>query len=174
MKNIPTYNQFLNEDFNEPSYQTAKLKHSRIKMKTKEEIQQMVRNSQKPALKKLSIQVHDAKDKIDTAKTEAENAPIGKKVFAKQSVESYALEVALAEHKTKELEKQLRELFVYSGQADVYKSMMRTRQQERERRLKAARAAAEHKKLIADITLVSFCALLGVSILSGLVYIIIM
>jgi|TARA_B110000495_G_C22967976_1_gene567847 hypothetical protein len=116
----------------------------------------------------------DAKDKIDTAKTEAENAPIGKKVFAKQSVESYALEVALAEHKTKELEKQLRELFVYSGQADVYKSMMRTRQQERQRRLKAARAAAEHKKLIADITLVSFCALLGVSILSGLVYIIIM
>ena len=62
-----------------------------------------------------------AKDKIDGAKAESEHAPLGSKVFAKQSVESYALEVALAEHKTKEMEKQLRELFVYSGQGDVYK-----------------------------------------------------
>ena len=73
-------------------------------------------------------QFFDAKDKIDKAKADSDHAPIGKKVFASQSVEAYALEVALAEHKAKELEKQLRELFVYSGQADVYKSMMRARQ----------------------------------------------
>jgi len=115
----------------------------------------------------------DAKDKIDTAKTESENPTIGSKVFAKQSVESYALEVALAEHKTKDMEKQLRELFVYSGQADIYKSMMRTRQKERQRRLKAARAAAEHKKLIADITLIAFIALAGISVIAGFVYLII-
>ena len=115
----------------------------------------------------------DAKDKIDTAKTESENPTIGSKVFAKQSVESYALEVALAEHKTKDMEKQLRELFVYSGQADIYKSMMRTRQKERQRRLKVARAAAEHKKLIADITLIAFIALAGISVIAGFVYLII-
>jgi len=115
----------------------------------------------------------DAKDKIDTAKTESENPTISSKVFAKQSVESYALEVALAEHKTKDMEKQLRELFVYSGQADIYKSMMRTRQKERQRRLKAARAAAEHKKLIADITLIAFIALAGISVIAGFVYLII-
>ena len=78
-------------------------------------------------------QFFDAKDKIDKAKADSDHAPIGKKVFAAQSVEAYALEVALAEHKAKELEKQLRELFVYSGQADVYKSMMRARQKERQR-----------------------------------------
>jgi ABC-type branched-subunit amino acid transport system ATPase component len=115
----------------------------------------------------------DAKDKIDTAKTESENPTISSKVFAKQSVESYALEVALAEHKTKDMEKQLRELFVYSGQADIYKSMMRTRQKERQRRLKVARAAAEHKKLIADITLIAFIALAGISVIAGFVYLII-
>ena len=115
----------------------------------------------------------DAKDKIDTAKTESENPTISSKVFAKQSVESYALEVALAEHKTKDMEKQLRELFVYSGQADIYKSMMRTRQKERQRRLKAARAAAEHKKLIADITLIAFIALASISVIAGFVYLII-
>ena len=93
----------------------------------------------------------DAKDKIDGAKSQSQNNSIGRKVFAKQSVEAYALEVALAEEKAKDLEKHLRELFVYSGQGDVYKNMMRLRQKERQRRLKAARVAAERKRLIADI-----------------------
>jgi ABC-type branched-subunit amino acid transport system ATPase component len=112
----------------------------------------------------------DAKDKIDTAKTESDNPAIGSKVFAKQSVESYALEVALAEHKTKEMEKQLRELFVYSGQGDVYKSMMRTRQKERQRRLQAARALAERKKLVLDIILISCFVAVGLGIIGGLIY----
>jgi len=46
----------------------------------------------------------DNKDKITAARAEVENTTLGSKVFAKQSVESYALEVALAEHKTKELD----------------------------------------------------------------------
>tara|TARA_R110002020_G_scaffold135973_4_gene303497 strand:- start:2067 stop:2537 length:471 start_codon:yes stop_codon:yes gene_type:complete len=99
-------------------------------------------------------QFFDAKDKIDKAKADATNAPLGKKVFAAQSVEAYALEVALAEHKAKELEKQLRELFVYSGQADVYSSMMRARQQERQRRLQVAREIAKQKKFIFDLGLI--------------------
>lgn len=115
----------------------------------------------------------DAKDKIDGAKAESEHAPLGSKVFAKQSVESYALEVALAEHKTKEMEKQLRELFVYSGQGDVYKSMMRTRQKERTRRLQAARALAERKKLIFDIVLIACIVMVGLSIIGAMTYVII-
>ena len=115
----------------------------------------------------------DAKDKIDGAKAESEHAPLGSKVFAKQSVESYALEVALAEHKTKEMEKQLRELFVYSGQGDVYKSMMRTRQKERTRRLQAARALAERKKFIADIVLIACIITIGISIVGAMIYVVI-
>ena len=115
----------------------------------------------------------DAKDKIDTAKTESENPTIGSKMFAKQSVESYALEVALAEHKTKDMEKQLRELFVYSGQGDVYKSMMRTRQKERQRRLQAARALAERKKFIADVIVIGILVSIGLSIAAGMIYVII-
>ena len=115
----------------------------------------------------------DAKDKIDGAKAESEHAPLGSKVFAKQSVESYALEVALAEHKTKEMEKQLRELFVYSGQGDVYKSMMRTRQKERTRRLQAARALAERKKFIADVIVIGILISIGLSIVGGMIYVVI-
>ena len=110
----------------------------------------------------------DAKDKIDGAKAQSENNSIGRKVFAKQSVEAYALEVALAEEKAKDLEKQLRELFVYSGQGDVYKNMMRIRQKERQRRLKAARIVAERKRLIADIFWVSVTFLI-LAVLFGMV-----
>tara|TARA_B100000676_G_C17988997_1_gene793700 strand:- start:593 stop:1063 length:471 start_codon:yes stop_codon:yes gene_type:complete len=109
-------------------------------------------------------QFFDAKDKIDKAKADSDHAPIGKKVFAAQSVEAYALEVALAEHKAKELEKQLRELFVYSGQADVYKSMMRARQKERQRRLLVARKIAERRKFLLDLTLI------GTMIISGMMF----
>ena len=115
----------------------------------------------------------DAKDKIDGAKAESEHAPLGSKVFAKQSVESYALEVALAEHKTKEMEKQLRELFVYSGQGDIYKSMMRTRQKERTRRLQAARALAERKKFLADIVLIACIITIGIRIIGAMIYVVI-
>ena len=109
-------------------------------------------------------QFFDAKDKIDKAKADSDHASIGKKVFASQSVEAYALEVALAEHKAKELEKQLRELFVYSGQADVYKSMMRARQKERQRRLVVARKIAERRKFLLDLTLI------GTMIISGMMF----
>lgn len=109
-------------------------------------------------------QFFDAKDRIDKAKADSDHAPIGKKVFAAQSVEAYALEVALAEHKAKELEKQLRELFVYSGQADVYKSMMRARQKERQRRLLVARKLAERRKFLLDLVLI------GTMIISGMMF----
>lgn len=115
-------------------------------------------------------QFFDAKDRIDTAKAAAENAPLGKKVFAAQSVEAYALEVALAEHKAKDLEKQLRELFVYSGQADVYSSMMRARQQERQRRLQIARKMAEQKRLMLDLVLIGVIFITVVGIVGFSIY----
>ncbi len=115
-------------------------------------------------------QFFDAKDRIDTAKAAAENAPLGKKVFAAQSVEAYALEVALAEHKAKDLEKQLRELFVYSGQADVYSSMMRARQQERQRRLQVARKMAEQKRLMLDLVLIGAIFITVVGIVGFSIY----
>ena len=107
-------------------------------------------------------QFFDAKDKIDKAKADSEHTPLGKKVFDSKSVEAHALEVALAEHKARELEKQLRELFVYSGQGDVYKSMMRARQKERQRRLQAARRQAEQKKFMLDMVLIGSVVVVGI------------
>ena len=114
-------------------------------------------------------QFFDAKDKIDKAKADSEHTPLGKKVFDSKSVEAHALEVALAEHKARELEKQLRELFVYSGQGDVYKSMMRARQKERQRRLQAARRQAEQKKFILDMFLIGSVVVAGILFLGFIV-----
>ena len=114
-------------------------------------------------------QFFDAKDKIDKAKADSEHTPLGKKVFDSKSVEAHALEVALAEHKARELEKQLRELFVYSGQGDVYKSMMRARQKERQRRLYAARRQAEQKKFILDLILIGSIVVVGILFLGFIV-----
>ena len=111
----------------------------------------------------------DNKDKIATARAEVENATLGSKVFAKQSVESYALEVALAEHKTKELEKQLRELFVYSGQTEIYTSMMRIRSQERRRRSMQARRVAEQKKFVADMMLIAGATIITLGLIGLLI-----
>ena len=114
-------------------------------------------------------QFFDAKDKIDKAKADSEHTPLGKKVFDSKSVEAHALEVALAEHKARELEKQLRELFVYSGQGDVYKSMMRARQKERQRRLQAARRQAEQKKFMLDMVLICSVVVVGILFLGFIV-----
>ena len=115
----------------------------------------------------------DSKDKIAAARAEVENTTLGSKVFAKQSVESYALEVALAEHKTKELEKQLRELFVYSGQAEIYTSMMRIRAQERRRRSIQARRAAEQKKFAADMLLIAGMVVLTIGFIGALIMLVV-
>ena len=115
----------------------------------------------------------DNKDKITAARAEVENTTIGSKVFAKQSVESYALEVALAEHKTKELEKQLRELFVYSGQAEIYTSMMRIRAQERRRRSIQARRVAEQKKFVADMVLIAGMVVVTLGFIGALIMLIV-
>ena len=114
-------------------------------------------------------QFFDAKDKIDKAKADSEHTPLGKKVFDSKSVEAHALEVALAEHKARELEKQLRELFVYSGQGDVYKSMMRARQKETQRRLQAARRQAEQKKFMLDMVLIGSVVVVGILFLGFIV-----
>jgi len=115
----------------------------------------------------------DAKDDIAKARAEVENASLGSKVFQKQSVEAYALEVALAEHETKELEKQLRELFVYSGQADIYSRMMRIRQQERTRRLISAKRVVEQKRFVADAALILSMIVFTIGSLALLIYMII-
>ena len=92
----------------------------------------------------------DAKDKILEAEAGVENASVISKLFAKDSVESAALQITMAKQKTQQMERQLREIIIYTVGQDVYVEMLRTRAAIRKQRLDAARARAARKRLIID------------------------
>lgn len=92
----------------------------------------------------------DAKDKILEAEASVDNASSMSKLFAKDSVESAALQITMAKQKTLQMEKQLREIITYTVGQEVYVEMIRTRTAIRKQRLEAARAKAARKRLIID------------------------
>ena len=92
----------------------------------------------------------DAKDKILEAEASVENASAISKLFAKDSVENAALQITMAKQKTQQMERQLREIIIYTVGQDVYVEMLRTRATIRKQRLDAARARAARKRLIID------------------------
>ena len=103
--------------------------------------------------------VFDAKNAVERAKAKQANRPLAKKLMDNQSVEGHALDFALETMQIKQLEKDLKDAFIYSGRGDEYKLMMRERRRETQRRevmsAQMIREAEEKKKLIADIALIS-------------------
>jgi hypothetical protein len=94
----------------------------------------------------------DAKESILEAGIKNENATILGKVFAGSSIESQAMEITAAKHKTLQMEKELREFLIWSGQEAFYNDMMDERKRIKRARIEAARRAAENRKFWADLT----------------------
>jgi hypothetical protein len=88
----------------------------------------------------------DAKESILEAGIKNENATILGKVFSGSSIESQAMEITAAKHKTLQMEKELREFLIWSGQEAFYNDMMEERKRIKRARMEAARRAAENKK----------------------------
>lgn len=95
----------------------------------------------------------DQKDKIAEAEIAVSNASMAKKFLGNGSIESQALQITMAKHKTQQMEKELRELILYTVGQEFYLDMMRQRSKLRQERLRALKAKAERKKLAADVTL---------------------
>ena len=93
----------------------------------------------------------DAKESILEAGIKNENATILGKVFAGSSIESQAMEITAAKHKTLQMEKELREFLIWSGQEAFYHDMMEERKRIKRARMEAARRAAENKKFWIDL-----------------------
>ncbi len=108
-------------------------------------------------------QFFDAKEKI--LEIEQENK-YGPKFLRGSSIEAQALEIQMAKHKTEQMEKQLRELCLYTVGMDFYNEMMVERRKIRQRRLEQAKARAARKKLFVDggIIVGLFASLIGVII----------
>ena len=96
----------------------------------------------------------DAKEKISEANMYAKNPSLTAKMFTGKSVEAQALEVTAAKHKIEQMEKELKEFLIWSGQDQFYNDMMIERRKIRERRLREAKRRAESKKLWTDIIII--------------------
>ena len=106
----------------------------------------------------------DAKDAINEATESSRHQPVVKKLFSGSSVEAQALEVTAARHKINQLEKELREYLLWSGQGQFYEDMMIERRNIRQARAAEARRKAENRKFWIDITTVGMCAAIGAGI----------
>jgi len=102
----------------------------------------------------------DAKDQISEAVVQSENAPLASKMFAGSSVEAQALQITAAKHKAEQLEKELREFLIYTGQGAFYQDMLRERRKIRNARFREAQRRAANKKFLIDV-----CILGGLSVL---------
>jgi len=102
----------------------------------------------------------DAKDQLNEARQVAQNQPVVNKIFSGSSVEAQALEATAAKHKIEQLEKELREYLIWSGQGAFYEDMMIERRRIKQARAAEARRKAENRKFLIDISTVGVAAVI--------------
>jgi len=105
----------------------------------------------------------EANDQISEANIENEETSTTAKLIVGKSIDEQALEIALAKRKAAQMEKDLRELLIYTGEGDTYREMLKQRRRLRQKRLEQARAAAKRKSDIIDIVV----AIVGLSVVVG-------
>ena len=107
-------------------------------------------------------QFFDAKEQLAEADQHAKNPSMVGSLFGGSSVEAQALQVTAARHKIKQLEKELYEYLLYTGQGQFYEDMMKERRVIRQRRIIAAEKAARKRANIIDgIAIVGFLCFIG-------------
>lgn len=114
----------------------------------------------------------DAKEQIAEANIAASNPSMMGKLFSGKSVEAQALQVTAAKHKMAQLEKELREYLIYTGQMQFYEDMMRERRVIRAARIKAAQAAAEKRAFWIDFGMIAVATAISLTIIIGTISII--
>jgi hypothetical protein len=115
----------------------------------------------------------DAKENIAEANQYANNPSVFGKMFSGKSVEAQALQVTSAKYKIAQMEKELREYLIYTGQSDFYEDMMIERRKIREQRLIRARAKAEFRKNVLDGIAIFIGAIVCAVVIAGTVSIIV-
>jgi len=107
----------------------------------------------------------DAKDQVNEARQLAQNQPVVNKIFQGNSVEAQALEATAAKHKMEQLEKELREYLIWSGQGAFYEDMMIERRRIKQARAAEARRKAENRKFLIDVSTVGVAAVITMVII---------
>jgi len=93
----------------------------------------------------------EAKEALSENAINTKNQPLVKKMFSGNSVEAQALEITHAKHKIKQMEKELYEYLLYTGQSEFYNDMIRERRVIKKARLEEAQKKAERKAFWTDV-----------------------
>ena len=107
----------------------------------------------------------EAKDALSEQNINANNQPMLKKMFSGNSVEAQALQVTHAKHKIKQMEKELYEYLLYTGQQQFYNDMMAERRAIRQARIDEAVRRSEKKRFWIDVGAV----VLGLATVTGVI-----
>jgi len=110
----------------------------------------------------------EAKDALSEQNINAQNQPTFKKLFSGNSVEAQALQVTHAKHKIKQMEKELYEYLLYTGQQEFYNDMMAERRAIRQARIEEAQRRAEMKRFWFDMIVGGGAIAVGLGCIIGI------
>lgn len=96
----------------------------------------------------------DAREEVSVLEQKATNPSKTQKLFGGKSVESQALEVTLQKQRAENLERELKDIFLWTGNGHLWTEMIRERSRIRNARITAARDAAQTKAAIIDLTVI--------------------
>jgi len=93
----------------------------------------------------------DARETVSVLEQKATNPSKIERLFGGKSVESQALEITLQKRKAQQLERDLKDLFYWSGHANLWHDMLKERTKIRNMRIAEAKAKAETRAAMIDI-----------------------
>ena len=96
----------------------------------------------------------DAREEVSVLEQKATNPSKIEKLFGGKSVESQALEITLQKQKAEQLEKELKDLFYWTGNANLWHDMLRERTKIRNMRIAQAREKAQSRAAMIDIVVI--------------------
>jgi hypothetical protein len=96
----------------------------------------------------------DAREEVSILEQKATNPSKIEKLFGGKSVESQALEITLQKQKAEQLEKELKDLFYWTGNANLWHDMLRERTKIRNMRIAQAREKAQSRAAMIDIVVI--------------------
>ena len=93
----------------------------------------------------------DAREEVSILEQKATNPSKIEKFFGGISVESKALEITLQKKKAEQLEKELKDLFYWTGNANLWHDMIKERGRIRNMRIAEAKQKAQSRAAMIDI-----------------------
>jgi len=93
----------------------------------------------------------DAREEVSVLEQQATNSSAIQRLFGGKSIESTALQITLEKNRAIQLERDLKDLFLWSGRGDLWEDTIRERARLRNLRIAEAKQKAQSRAAMIDI-----------------------